>query len=355
MARAPILGSDKRNPNNTTRLEAGANNMFAKKVRQINREIVAIVRDLDYTVEIVNASTAIMNNRHYVRSWGYEPIEDNVCPIYKKKMITNAERFYNYNLDQRELLALGDTINDIVNRIMMTTMPDRFGDTQPVTRFNIDDLWLFSGYVEQSYQKGTRLAFRNIANQVSASPYADQTITSLFNSEPYRRRIEALAAREFELMEGFNADTVKDVRRILSEGIATGQSPQRLARELTGRVGVNEYRGRRIAQTEINVAHRRARQAEARSAEREYGIRTMALWQSALKSTTRPHHASRHGKYYTWEQVNEFYARDANAIFCYCTQTEQVVDSKGKPINTGARDILVKQRKTWDEQQKEAA
>lgn len=56
---------------------------------------------------------------------------------------------------------------------------------------------------------------------------------------------------------------------------------------------------------------------------------------SAQLPTTRPWHASRHGRgVYNTAQVREFYEQRGNRYNCHCSQTGCLLDSDGRSIFT---------------------
>lgn len=88
----------------------------------------------------------------------------------------------------------------------------------------------------------------------------------------------------------------------------------------------------RRASAEINVVHRHGimdsveRWKPVLEAD-DLGARL--LWESALLPTTRPWHASRHGKTYTETEVEEFYQRDGNIYNCHCTVVPVITTKDG--------------------------
>ena len=192
-----------------------------------------------------------------------------------------------------------------------------------------------------AYEQGTGLAVDNLAN---ISDDYTRTITQVLMSDPWQRRAALVGARVFEEMKGFEGDTGRDLARVLRQAVQDGLNPRDVVGTIKERFGVSESRARRIATTEISGALRRGRWDEAQDAESRLGILVRMLWVSALRPTTRLWHASRHGLLYTIQEVREFYATGANAIFCGCTQIETLVDKDGKPVATRAIDRLLKQK-----------
>lgn len=194
------------------------------------------------------------------------------------------------------------------------------------------NLWFYEAYIAVAYIRGTAQEFNNLAQQSPSYKAGQQSINSILRSDPYRRRIALIRAREFEEMKGLSAKVKADMSRILTDGIGRGKNPREIARTLTDQTGINARRGHRIARTEIGTALRRARWDEDQYAQDEYGLRTMLMHLSALSPTTRPTHASRHAKLYTQEQVRDWYSRDGNAINCKCSQVSVLVDENNQPV-----------------------
>lgn len=192
-----------------------------------------------------------------------------------------------------------------------------------------------------AYEVGTNLAVTNLAN---ISDDYTRNITQVLMSEPYQRRVALIGARVFEEMQGFEGDTGRDLARVLREAVQDGLNPRDVVETIRNRFGVARSRAARIAQTEITGALRRGRWDEAQDAETRLGLRVRLLWVSALKPTTRLWHASRHGSIYTVQEVREFYATGANAIFCYCGQVEILVKADGTPV-TGRPVLKLKKQK----------
>jgi len=195
-----------------------------------------------------------------------------------------------------------------------------------------------------AYEQGTGLAVENLAN---ISEDYTRTITQVLMSDPWQRRAALVGSRVFEEMKGFEGDTGRDLARVLRQAVQDGLNPRDVVSTIKERFDVSESRAKRIATTEISGALRRARWDEAQDAESRLGIRVRLMWVSALRPTTRLWHASRHGLLYTIQEVREFYAVNGNAVNCYCSQIETLVDKDGKPVVTRAIDRLLKQKKEY--------
>lgn len=228
---------------------------------------------------------------------------------------------YHYLLDEDVLANLSEYILAMIDELVM-----RGDNGRPIVLNSVD----------QAYQSGTAYQVSNLQAQTEAFR---RTLEETLLSAPYRTRIGLVRARVFEEMQGFTAATRTDLQRVLADGMARGLSPRDIVGQINARTGVDERRAEKIARTEINNAHRRALVDQDEQANDE-GIRTKLLWFSALSPTTRPNHASRHGRLYTRQEVDDFYARDANAINCECSVRSILVDENGNPLSDVLPDRL---------------
>lgn len=280
MARAPILPASPADPTSVDRLERGAMLEFGRRMRKIR-----------------NA---------YVAALGRIPAE---LAVNKR---------YAYRLDQAILaLVLGDAARE--------------ADAQLLEGGELG-VWFFSAYALAAYQRGTAQTFANLAQQSAAYKAGQDSLANILRSEPYRRRIALIAAREYEEMQGLSGTVKANMARILTDGIGRGQNPRVIAKALTEQAGIEARRANRIARTEITTALRRARWDESDEAAEQYGLRVMLMHYSALSPTTRESHAARHAKLYTSDEVRDWYSQGAESINCKCSQVEVMVDADGKPL-----------------------
>lgn len=244
-----------------------------------------------------------------------------------ERIVVNSLYVNQYRYEyQINILALEQLVNDLL--IELGLLPNDY-----VVR-----------EVVGAYEQGTGLAVENLAN---ISEDYTRTITQVLMSDPWQRRAALVGSRVFEEMKGFEGDTGVELGRVLRQAVQDGLNPRDVVDTIKQRFGVAESRAKRIATTEISGALRRARWDEAQDAESRLGIRVRLMWVSALRPTTRLWHASRHGLIYTVQEVREFYAVNGNAVNCYCSQIETLVDKDGKPVVTRAQDRLLKQKKEY--------
>ena len=258
--------------------------------------------------------------------------------------LLNAERVYIYELDYLQLRRIDETIAEIIQRIMMQ-------------RGEQWDLWM-QAYTAEAYQQGAAYAQSSLAVQSAVYASAYSNIESVLFTPEYQRRIAVVTSRTFNSMEGFTDDLITTTRRILGDTIAQGKSPRWAAQQLKGYLVDTEgdqkkaaSRAATIARTELGVSYRSAVMDESQRASESLGLVTKLLWVSALLSTTRIDHASRHGKTYTRAEVTDFYSKRGQAINCRCSQTPVVVDENGDAFAKKIFEKMAKQEERWMQSQ----
>ena len=148
------------------------------------------------------------------------------------------------------------------------------------------------------------------------------------------------------------ADAVNNVKllsqgMVLSESVMLGESARKAKSRITKRFNVASSRAERIARTEINRAYTVARTKAAQVVAKDLDITVNVIHRSSLMPTTRSWHASRHGRIYTPQEQDDWWAEGANRINCLCSVSEVVIGEDGKPRSRGLIDKLEKQRKAW--------
>ncbi len=209
--------------------------------------------------------------------------------------------------------------------------------------------FFFNEYVSTAYERGTAQEYANLAQQSTAYAATQQSVATILLSEPYQLRMALVRARVFEEMKGLSAQVKADMARILTDGIARGLNPREVARNLNEQSGIEIRRANRVARTEITTALRRARMDEADEASEVLNLETRQVHISALSPTTRPNHASRHGKIFTTDEQRDWWARDGNSINCKCSTATILTDKEGRPYN----DTLLNKLKEEKEAMKE--
>lgn len=208
-----------------------------------------------------------------------------------------------------------------------------------------NSLWALQ-YVAAEYERGTQQAFTNLSVQ---SPIYEQqtTLQQLLSSAAYQNQVAAAYVSTYSdwLLESDRARG--DLANVIADSIGRGINPKETARIISKRLDVSMARAKNMAQTEQVGALRKAQWQETDWARERLGLNTAVLWLSALKPTTRSWHAARHGRTYTTEEVEAFYAENGNRYHCYCSQIPVILDDKGIIVNEGLADRLADERKSW--------
>lgn len=224
---------------------------------------------------------------------------------------------YEYQLDPQLLALILDDVSYLVDQVLLDG--------------GQNDLW-FDEYIDLAAEKGTGQAYSNLSQQSPVYAAGRESLSAILASEPYQRRMALVHARMFEEMKGLSAEVKRDMARVLTDGIGRGLNPREVSKNLTEQIGIEKRRANRIARTEVTTALRRAKWEEDEEAQEDYGLKTRLLHISALSPTTRRTHAARHAHLYTTDEVREWYARDANAANCKCSQQSVLVDDNGNPF-----------------------
>lgn len=299
----PIIPTSTSNPVMTGQITRKAVGRISKAVPVIKRQIMAVYdaiprRRIDADTGIVINST--LPDDHWLH--------------------VNQNIVYEYQLSAELLTQISNEIELILRRAYM-------GTELPTPLSN----WYMYSAVDQAYEQGTGLAVTNL--NVISDEYT-RSLVDVVTSPPYINRVALVRARVFEEMEGLTASVKSDIAGTLARGMEAGEGPRAIAKRISERTGVSKSRAVRIARTEINTAHRRARRAEAKDAQDRLGIRTGLLHISALSPTTRTTHARRNGRVYSIQDTEEWYNKDGNAINCKCSQSEVLLDEDGNPTST---------------------
>jgi SPP1 gp7 family putative phage head morphogenesis protein len=207
------------------------------------------------------------------------------------------------------------------------------------------NLWAFD-YVAEEYQRGTLSAYTNLS--VQSPIYASQTtLQQLLSSPGHLNQIAVARLTTFSEWKDISDTARKDLTSVITDAVARGVNPRETASIISKRLDVSMSKAKTIAQTEQVGALRQAQWNETDWAADRLGLNTGLLWLSALKPSTRAWHASRHGKVFTTEEVQDFYAENGNRYNCYCSQIPVLLNDDGSIFNEGLADKLKKERKQW--------
>lgn len=225
---------------------------------------------------------------------------------------------YRYDFSASRAATFLDELQVLLDQILLEG--DSFGHGQ---------MWA-STFVGDAYQAGTQIANSELSS-LSSFYEAQRPIASILYSEPYLNRLQIAYTSAYNDWRGLSDYSRQQLASTIMEGIARGANPRDVEKDIVNRVDVSESRARQIAQTEITSTLREANRKEVIEARETLGVDTIMLWMSALKPTTRPWHAAKHGTFLTPEQIDTFYSENGNRYNCYCSQTPALV-MDGEPV-----------------------
>ena len=254
---------------------------------------------------------------------------------------------YQYQLDPLLMSQINSYIEALLNEII-------YGNAQGEWSAG----WWANAYASGAYQQAAEQVITQ-TQLLAADASVTQELPSLqylraeaVVMEPgFQRRLGSVYARLFEDMKGFTDVDKRNMAGIITRGMAAGQSPRVIAREMEKKGLEQDWRCLRIASTEVNQAYRQGSWDETDAVndevfgESDYMMKVMHM--SALLPTTRRDHAARHGTICTPAEEREWFATKATGgqIQCHCTTVDILVNKKtGKPMNDRLRNILLEQK-----------
>lgn len=165
------------------------------------------------------------------------------------------------------VLSLSISVN---RRFAFETDPQKLESFQTWLQERVDEGILETGttppwtakYIDSAYRKGALRAYTDVhARELAQRPdfYAGsraQFLESSFGAPERLSKIQLLATRTYDKLKTVPAGMAGETSRIMSDGLAHGWGPAKVARELNKSIdGFNRVNARRIARTEIIHAH----------------------------------------------------------------------------------------------------
>ena len=256
--------------------------------------------------------------------------------------------FYDYDYPPAAQEAMTRDVKFILNNQLLETQ----GEQMPFT-------WFWNQDIDRATRQGTLEEVRDF-NQMTAAAIAAGLLLrpvqpvppeQVIFSEDYRNTVQSARLSAFGSARTISDRTAGQVLQRLNAGISGGKSPLIINRDLKERFGVADASARRTAVTEINQAYNNARIDSTRILGFQTGLRAAVIHISALKSTTRPNHAARHGNAYTLPDQLSWWETGTNRISCLCTTRSVLIDAKGEVIDgSGAEEIKTEGREFFRSQ-----
>lgn len=116
-------------------------------------------------------------------------------------------------------------------------------------------------YIDSAYKSGLRKTDQQLRRgkirdkHGKKIPAPQRGIDSVFLAPIHADRVGLIYARQFSLLQGVTEDMDSKIGSVLAKGIADGQGPMAVAREMTRQVDISLARARMIARTETIWAH----------------------------------------------------------------------------------------------------
>lgn len=259
-------------------------------------------------------------------------------PAYRVNDVSEADFAVRYGLTPQAMADLSQELAAIMARWLEEG------------RESAPGFW-WSPYDAEATLAGTAQSVANLS-AISTAYAAQRSISTVINSEPYRVRIATAQQMSMSHWTGLSQTARADLAGVIGRGIADGLNPRVVRRQIMGTMGISRSRAELYAQTDITGALRQARWTEADYARDEMGIKLGLLWTSALLPTTRPNHASRHGKVYTTEEVRAFYSTGGARFRCHCSTVEALIGDDGKPmLIPSLKQAMAGEKSAWDKTQ----
>ncbi len=337
----PILPRNEADPTGLAPTRRRADARLTKMMQIAARDIRSLVAKLPHTIGLGETSRAyksetrkasLVANADFVVNYiGKHKLEIdngwltiNQVESEAEMMITN--RAYTWQVDN----FLMDQTMSTIRRILTDSLLS--GDTSWQQR------WWMNGFLDPSYERGTTESFYS-AQQItqgidspSTNAIAIMDAEAQLQTAPYLNRLQLLHGRVFEDMQGIVGDTVKQLRTVLTDGMARGLGIRDISGMINSRVGVGLSRARSIARTEINRAYNTAYMDESEELnknlkEDDYSIREMHV-SALIPSITRKTHSERHGTIHTRKEQMAWWGVNGNSNNCYCTVISVLINLK---------------------------
>lgn len=191
-----------------------------------------------------------------------------------------------------------------------------------------------SKYIQSAYQKGMVRAYVDSkAKALAAEPKIfdaskEQFLRDSFGQAETTSKIQLLATRAFEDMRGLGAQAKVELNRILADGVAHGEHPDEIARDMVDSIdGLSRGRANTIARTETIRAHSEG-QLDSFQALGVTELGVQAEWSTAGDDSVCPLCEPLEGVTFTVDEARGMIPRHPN---CRCTWIPSELDATNSP------------------------
>lgn len=251
---------------------------------------------------------------------------------FEKVIVNETVTLYEYEYNSYVLDNLNRDIKNILDDNLLETRND-----------SIQSDWYWIENIERSNRLGAaeeivlfnQLVLSAIALGilVDGIPPRQLEVISYLRSNNYVEGLNQAILENFNDISGLSSDISNRLYREISSGIKAGKKPTDILASIDKRFEVADSFAKRIANTAINKAFNDAKMRASEFISKETGLSAGVIHISALLPTTRPHHASRHGKAFTVKAQTSWWDEGANRINCHCTVRSVLINSDGSVID----------------------
>ncbi len=158
-------------------------------------------------------------------------------------------------------------------------------------------------FIDSAYKRGVNRAFIDARKKKLAGMALEGAKSFFLEGSPERlQKVKMLSLRALELLRGMSLAMGSQLNVILADGLANGQSPRAIAREMVKKVGLTYSRALTIARTEIIHAHAEGQLDSFQELGVE-GVGIMAEWSTAGDDKVCSLCATREGEVLTIEDA----------------------------------------------------
>ena len=251
-----------------------------------------------------------------------------------KKIVNESQVVYDYDLTPEQSEALQADIRRIIDEQLLETR----GDTMPPGWWYQPEVELPTrqGTLEELIQFNQLIALAITLGMTGLGGIPPQRITPemVLSSRQYLASLRNVYMENFQVIKTLSDQTASQTIRVINTGIRVGSTPTDIAKDINERFDVSKSNAKRISNTEVNRAYTDAKLRATKTAGDISGLRSAVRHISALKKTTRPSHAARHGKVFSVEDQRIWWDSGSNRINCFCSVKSVLIDKNGDIISS---------------------